>query len=763
MFKIPYAVVTSLTSVATIFLAVFVFSKGRTKRLNIIYALWALSVGLWSFFLVLNIFARSQEEGILWVRWLHFWAIIIPAVYVHFVLLYLNKYETRKKLVIFLYAIAGIFLILDFTPWLLSAEYREKFDFFVCKPRALYALHLSVFLGSISYVYYELVKSYFETRAGKEKRGVKYFFIATISAYSGGITNYLINYDFLIYPLYPYGNFGVLVYVALIGIMIVRFRFLDIEVIIKKTLVFAGLAAFIFGVFAFVTFVTTEILNRYLPVGNVFSTLMSVLLIVGCYEPLRRLLINLTDRFLFQKKFDFAKVLKEASREIALTTSFSELTEKLIDCLSTKARTSSAAIYVRSRDGAAYDLTGEDGFQDARPLFRLPSDSALVHWLAEHQSPLMRTALAEELSRVPEGARRENLRAALSLMENIKAEVAIPSFLSSSTLVTNGKHPFLTLQGLFFLGGKKSDEDYTEEDLTMLQTLAQEHAIAHEKLRVFGMMMQEREEKVEAQKQAELVNYTRTLKHESGNKLVGIDSGTANLSAFVTDKFSKLKDRLKDRLTHTEIALLDSMTAYMNNALTGMQRSCENVQMIINTVVGSLGRDDSKQMIYFRVPWETAKRNAKIDYLFHFDAPLDERFRIYGNPHQVEQVFENLFTNSKDAVGDRAEKMIYLRGEHRDHQGRKVAWFEYWDSGSGVPEELFEKVFEQGFSTKPKPKDEVSPESGHGHGLYVCRKIIEEGHGGKIWLEPNESTGKSKFVFWIPSHEKEMTEVPTSG
>jgi signal transduction histidine kinase len=47
------------------------------------------------------------------------------------------------------------------------------------------------------------------------------------------------------------------------------------------------------------------------------------------------------------------------------------------------------------------------------------------------------------------------------------------------------------------------------------------------------------------------------------------------------------------------------------------------------------------------------------------------------------------------------------------------------DDGPGIPRELRARVFEPGFSTKP---------GGWGVGLALARRIVEEGHRGKLGL-----------------------------
>ena len=51
------------------------------------------------------------------------------------------------------------------------------------------------------------------------------------------------------------------------------------------------------------------------------------------------------------------------------------------------------------------------------------------------------------------------------------------------------------------------------------------------------------------------------------------------------------------------------------------------------------------------------------------------------------------------------------------------------DDGPGIPRELRHRVFEPGFSTKP---------SGWGIGLSLARRIVEEGHGGRLALVPTD-------------------------
>ena len=63
------------------------------------------------------------------------------------------------------------------------------------------------------------------------------------------------------------------------------------------------------------------------------------------------------------------------------------------------------------------------------------------------------------------------------------------------------------------------------------------------------------------------------------------------------------------------------------------------------------------------------------------------------------------------------------------------------DSGSGVPAELLERIWELGFSTKER-------QGGTGLGLALCRKIVED-HGGSIEVESPPGRGTT-FTVSLP-------------
>lgn len=90
---------------------------------------------------------------------------------------------------------------------------------------------------------------------------------------------------------------------------------------------------------------------------------------------------------------------------------------------------------------------------------------------------------------------------------------------------------------------------------------------------------------------------------------------------------------------------------------------------------------------------------------------------------QLQQVLVNLLTNAVDAVEDSSCRRVRLSTGIFDGE----AFVEVADTGSGIPEEIAQKVLDPFFTTK-------DPERGTGLGLSVCTEIVKS-CGGTLSIE----------------------------
>jgi two-component system cell cycle sensor histidine kinase/response regulator CckA len=116
--------------------------------------------------------------------------------------------------------------------------------------------------------------------------------------------------------------------------------------------------------------------------------------------------------------------------------------------------------------------------------------------------------------------------------------------------------------------------------------------------------------------------------------------------------------------------------------------------------------------------------------------------RVHGNEASLGQVFLNLIVNAAEAIPEGDPQGNEIAIALRQKAGGDVV-VEVRDTGSGVPDDVRERVFEPFFTTK-------GGRSGTGLGLSISHHIVTS-LGGTISLEPNAGRGSCVQVTLRPS------------
>ncbi|MFQ5866070.1 MAG: ATP-binding protein, partial [bacterium] len=125
---------------------------------------------------------------------------------------------------------------------------------------------------------------------------------------------------------------------------------------------------------------------------------------------------------------------------------------------------------------------------------------------------------------------------------------------------------------------------------------------------------------------------------------------------------------------------------------------------------------------------EVSKLHKNCDLHLELDPSLPE---INFDYEKMRQVLINLIGNSLDSIKSKGQGNIHIK----TYQQEKAFVLQVTDTGTGIPTDLKERIFEPYFSTK---------KSGVGLGLAVVKRIVEE-HGGKIYLESTEGEGTTFY------------------
>ena len=104
---------------------------------------------------------------------------------------------------------------------------------------------------------------------------------------------------------------------------------------------------------------------------------------------------------------------------------------------------------------------------------------------------------------------------------------------------------------------------------------------------------------------------------------------------------------------------------------------------------------------------------------------------------QLEQVFVNLFNNSIYAISKKRSKGGQIEVSAR-LLGESFVEIIFKDNGIGMSVEEQRHAFDLFFTTKG--------DDGTGFGLPICRKIVEDNHNGKIWIDSKAQDGAVIFI-----------------
>ncbi len=117
-------------------------------------------------------------------------------------------------------------------------------------------------------------------------------------------------------------------------------------------------------------------------------------------------------------------------------------------------------------------------------------------------------------------------------------------------------------------------------------------------------------------------------------------------------------------------------------------------------------------------------------------------------PQDITRVLVNLFSNAFYAVKARGREQASETYRPRVEAGTRdlgeTVEIRIRDNGTGIPEEVKDRLFDPFFTTKPANE-------GTGLGLSMCYDLVVQQHGGQISVD-SESGAFTEFVIELPKH-----------
>ena len=255
---------------------------------------------------------------------------------------------------------------------------------------------------------------------------------------------------------------------------------------------------------------------------------------------------------------------------------------------------------------------------------------------------------------------------------------------------------------LMILGGKMSGDMFNSEDISLLNTVAHQTAIAIKHARLY-------QENLNSEKLAAIGMMSATFAHQIRNPLTSLKTCAQLMperydDADFRDTFSKI---VRDDVKKIEGLINDLLDFSAKEIFSGKDNY--DLTAVIDETIDNLQYKHALE-----------RQNILIEKKYRGDA-----IKMTGSVNMLTQAFSNIINNGCQAMGNGCLLIVDI-----NPNGRNVN-ITIRDTGIGMSHEEINRIFDPFYTTKPL---------GVGLGLAISKRIIEE-HGGRIKVESRLSQG----------------------
>ena len=448
-------------------LLVIVIRRDFKSRLHLSFAIYLVSMVIWS----LGSFMIFADLGFLstlfWNRFLVIGSMGMPVAFFGFAQNFLMK-DRRNWLYLGILSYL-VTQILNLLGLVITSAYLQD--------DLLYNHYsgVGVVFSSLSWVFfvsllgYDLFEGYRSTRDSLYRNRLKYLLIVTVLTFAGSLTNVT---KLQVFPVDIAFN---AVSAILIAYIIFRHHFLDINLVVRKGLLYSIPTIVIGATYFLIISLALNLFHTFSGSRLFLLSLFVAIVTAVVAQPLRDRAQLFIDRLFFREKYDATLMLQRVSRTAAAVLDLDRLTHLILAEVTTTLQIERAAFFTRQEDSDEFSLIAHLGM-DPSPHFKLGATNPIVLWLAQNQRPLTRGNM-DVLPQFKALWGHERLD-----LDLIAAELFIPLLVSGS------------LVGYLALGPKRSGLSFSEDDQLTLTTLANQTAVAIENARLFSVETQRRHE-----------------------------------------------------------------------------------------------------------------------------------------------------------------------------------------------------------------------------------------------------------------------------
>jgi signal transduction histidine kinase len=693
----------------------WVFLKRTQAVTHVTFSLICLAMSIWLFGFFMAYSSDSRAEASLWGKCVHVGVVYLPALFYHFsASLLRNRFGHR--LIASNYFISTIFLLLIPTPYLIDGDYSYFWGYYP-KAGLLHPLFLTYFGSICGLGLFRIFQGYEAALSAgfADAAQLKMVFWAFVIGYAAS-ADFAQSYGL---AWYPFGGLLAGACVTLAGYALTRYEAEDSALLPAQPQVVSylkalGLVPFYLAVLLLIKLFTGA--THYLLAGVLLATFMAF---AGVLAGIQKRMEKGIERVLFRRRYDAYETLTEFSKAMVSILDLNALHSTIMATLSHVLEIEHMTVFLLDKDKAQYALAASHG-RDAEKLasVRLPASEQLPYYLNKTRT----IVVTDELARHPDAP---NLSPVLDTLRLLQAEVCLP-------LINKDR-----LVGFFNLGPRAHRNLYSDPEIHLLTTLAQNAAVAldnamlYEDLRRSQMLMRR-------------TDRLRSLETIAGGFAHEIRNPLTSIKTFV---------QLAPERKHDE-EFVGQFNQVVMDDVYRIERLIQEILDYSRYMEPKFAEEDLNEIVasclYF-VDVKAESKNIRIEKALPRHLPS-----VMLDRQQLKQVLLNLLLNAMEAMGDLGG-VLSVKTRRLARPGDGWVQIEVRDSGPGIPPGDLEHIFDPFYTTKHQSGER----EGTGLGLTIVHQIVQEHHG---YIEVESQPGRgTTFLINLPVTQLQTTATRESS